>query len=529
MSESVLEKPATAAERTVVVKNLEHMQAKQALDRFLADVFEGNKGLEELVEQVGGKSLADSLRSLAFAPVCRPITLNLKEKLTQTREGERLFELAENLYGLFGREALPVSKIAVKLKLSHLECKRSIIRLKARLATTFVRSLVEEALKEQAEAFARSALAQVMAMNRHSERHLFVQENSENSENLENFSAPSENRPGDESQSELSQFDLVVRALAQENKLNIEGPSGSGKTNLAVQLACHLAEQGKSVLYICHSRLLASYVREKVEPLKLAVNPLTFHGMCHASAMAAGLKVPRFVSERVFTELFPELLVEAMHLRPELKFDALIVDEGHALTSSMRRALKACLKDREGPFIFFYDAQLLSFNRKAQPPRAQEIILPARRPLIERQEAVELFEAITEKEKHDTVSLLVEKLICEDGYCPRDIAILSSRSKGRLRFNLPSEIRIVGKPRADQNKNTLVATSIFKFRSLTAPVVILIDLDEEVEEMTAWKLKYFSYLAYGRARDKLILVGSQSAMQKLLPQDITTIATADFA
>lgn len=496
----------------IVVKNLEHVMAQKALERFLSDVFEETLNLESLLQKMhcSSQTIA-SLKNLSFAPLCRNLTLTLKEKLTQTKEGERLFELAESLYGLFGKEALQVSKIAVKLKLTHMECKRSIIRLKARLCTDYVRHTVQDLLQSQIESYEKSALAQVMAM---------AQKDQE---------GPTRSNKLDLEEWLRGKLTELTRLLETQAAINIEC-SGSSKTSLAMAIAARLAEQGQSVLYVCHSRLLASFVREQIDSLSLPINTITFHALCHASAMAAGLKVPRFVSERVFTELFPELLIEAMHLRPELRFDVVVVDEGHALSNSMRRALRACLKDREvGSFLFFFDGKLLSFNRKATVPNACQISLSEELPISERSNAVDLYEVLSEKQKHETVSMLVEKLICDDGFCPRDIAILSSRSRGRLRFNLPAEIRIAGKPRADQSKSTLVATSIFKFRALTAPVVILIDLDEEVEEMTAWKLKYFSYLAYGRAREKLILVGSQAAMRKLLPPNIQTIATADLA
>jgi hypothetical protein len=495
----------------IVVKNLEHVMAQKALERFLSDVFEETLNLESLLQKMhcSSQTIA-SLKNLSFAPLCRNLTLTLKEKLTQTKEGERLFELAESLYGLFGKEALPVSKIAVKLKLTHMECKRSIIRLKARLCADYVRHIVQDLLQSQIESYEKSALAQVMAMAQKDQ-----EGTRSNKLDLEEWLR--------------GKLTEVARLLETQAAVNIEC-SGSSKTSLAVAIAARLAEKGQSVLYVCHSRLLASFVREQIDSLNLPINTITFHALCHASAMAAGLKVPRFVSERVFTELFPELLIEAMHLRPELRFDVVVVDEGHALSNNMRRALRACLKDREvGSFLFFYDGKLLGFNRKATVPNACQISLSEELPISERSNALDLYEVLSEKEKHETVSMLVEKLICDDGFCPRDIAILSSRSRGRLRFNLPPEIRIAGKPRADQSKSTLVATSIFKFRALTAPVVILIDLDEEVEEMTAWKLKYFSYLAYGRAREKLILVGSQAAMCKLLPPNAQTIATADLA
>ena len=58
--------------------------------------------------------------------------------------------------------------------------------------------------------------------------------------------------------------------------------------------------------------------------------------------------------------------------------------------------------------------------------------------------------------------------------------------------------------------------------------MILIDLFDEVEKLSDWKFKYFCYLVWGRATEKLIIVGGEEAMTRLLPREITTLATSEI-
>jgi hypothetical protein len=64
---------------------------------------------------------------------------------------------------------------------------------------------------------------------------------------------------------------------------------------------------------------------------------------------------------------------------------------------------------------------------------------------------------------------------------------------------------------------------------MTAKVVILIDLFDEVEKLSDKKFQYFRYLVWGRATEKLILVGREEAIAKLLPREITTLATKEIS
>ncbi len=563
-----------ASQPTLIIKNIAQMLELKALERMLSTIYASQPiTLLDLLEKIHCDSVtANILKHLAYAPICAGLLAGLRENLTITDEGKKLFEISQHLHGFYdstnglantdgsssktssgpktsSRNRTINTAIAAKLKLSNTEIKQAIIRLNARLQAPNVRLLVEQLLRKELVLFKSSGLYQALLQQKQSFTPLTATEGE----------WTISTKPSPELEVPLL-VQKVLWALTAENTVNIVGGTGTGKTAIASEVALKLS-QGQKVLLVTHSRLMAAQLRQQYEQSlqeeetksKMQFDPTlavdsgngkskqgsltisTFHALCHSAALTANLNPPNYRSTKVFNEIFPELLLEACRLHPELKFDAIIVDEGHSFGTTLWLALKHCLRNQgKGIFVFCYDPQLLAFNRNSVVPQAATTIdlkvsFKSNIDLLASNETSELFEVTSVEEQTETVQFMVESLLGSGGYRPSDIAILSACSDKSHKFKFAGGVRVSQHPVRPSARATLLETSLFLFRAMTAKVVILIDLFDEVEKLSDKKFQYFRYLVWGRATEKLILVGREEAIAKLLPREITTLATKEIS
>lgn len=560
-----------ASQPTLIIKNIAQMLELRALERMLSTIYASQSiTLFDLLEKIHcDRDAANILKHLAYAPICAGLLADLRENLTITDEGKRLFEISEHLFGFYDSSSVanadgasPMTNssiktnsrirtinnaIAVKLNLSNAEMKQATIRLNARLQAPNVRLLVEQILRKELALFKSSGLYQALLQQKQSFTPLTPAEGE--------WAISTKPSP----ELEIPRLvQKVLWALTAENTVNIVGGTGTGKTAIASEVALKLS-QGQKVLLVTHSRLMAAQLRQQYEQSqqeeetknKMHFDPAsavnsnsghkkgsltisTFHALCHSAALTANLNPPNYRSTKVFNEIFPELLLEACRLHPELKFDAIIVDEGHSFGTTLWLALKHCLRNHKGIFVFCYDPQLLAFNRNSVVPQAATTIdlkvsFKSNIDLLASNETSELFEVTSVEEQTETVQFMVESLLGSGGYRPSDIAILSACSDKSHKFKFAGGVRVSQHPVRPSARATLLETSLFLFRAMTAKVVILIDLFDEVEKLSDKKFQYFRYLVWGRATEKLILVGREEAIAKLLPREITTLATKEIS
>jgi len=557
-----------ASQPTLIIKNIEQMLELRAIERMLSTIYASEPiTLFDLLEKIHCDSVtANILKHLAYAPISAGLLAGLRENLTITEEGKRLFEISQHLFGFYdwsngfastdssssktsSSNRTIYTAIAAKLRLSNAELKQAMIRLNARLQAPNVRLLVKQLLRKELVLFKSSGLYQALLQQKQSFTPLTPAEGE----------WTISTKPSPELEIPLL-VQKVLWALTAENTVNIVGGTGTGKTAIASEVALKLS-QGQKVLLVTHSRLMAAQLRQQYEQSlqeeesksKMQFDPTlavdsgngktkqgsltisTFHALCHSAALTANLNPPNFRSTKVFNEIFPELLLEACRLHPELKFDAIIVDEGHSFGTTLWLALKHCLRNQsKGIFVFCYDPQLLAFNRNSVVPQAATTIdlkvsFKSNIDLLASNETSELFEVTSVEEQTETVQFIVESLLGSGGYRPSDIAILSACSDKSHKFKFAGGVRVSQHPVRPSARATLLETSLFLFRAMTAKVVILIDLFDEVEKLSDKKFQYFRYLVWGRATEKLILVGREEAIAKLLPREITTLATKDIS
>jgi len=151
----------------------------------------------------------------------------------------------------------------------------------------------------------------------------------------------------------------------------LSGVAGSGKTLILTARARWLAENnpGFRILITCFNVTLAAYIRSVVKDSESAsgneetgsIEALHFHGW--ARKIAGSL--PRYgesLSDDEIDDAISEKVLEALDANPELRYDAVLVDEAHIMHPSWFRALKAALRDPE-------DGSLLIVNDASQKLR----------------------------------------------------------------------------------------------------------------------------------------------------------------
>ncbi|MBU6454832.1 MAG: DEAD/DEAH box helicase family protein [Cyanobacteria bacterium REEB67] len=502
-------------------------QVKQAvlqdgLAKLFADIY-GDRdfqtsNLADVLQRIGCDGLVSAvLQKTQGHPVANKLIDRLSHRLALTQEGQKQFQVLKLLYGLNGEPPRTVAEVAALSGQTAKDIKHLSIMMRCRLESEQIRVFVEDTLRLLTAEFGQSPLFETVlaAAQREQAEELKAQrpeilEQRGGLAELENLAT------------------RIVGALDYEPSVNVAGQAGTGKTTLALKVTQQLLAQGKRVLFVCHSRFFAQQIQSITRFYSGDLTVSTFHALCHLYAKQADIEIPAFRNNKVFNELFPELLIASMHKRRENAFDAIIVDEGHSLLPNFWRALKFCLKDlQSGAFVYFYDPIIMSLAKNKSAPFAVSDLILSRqlRPnfaLVKRPGGLELYEAVGKEEANAAVSRVITDLT-NAGLRADEIAILSADAVPKVsanRYTLPRGIKLSATP-GDRSRYVLY-TSLSSFRALTKRAIVL-TMGKEIEEYPLWKQKYLSYLAFSRAEQKLILIGNLRAITMLLPDGINLI------
>ena len=154
----------------------------------------------------------------------------------------------------------------------------------------------------------------------------------------------------------------------------LSGVAGSGKTLILTARARWLAENNPDyrILITCYNVTLAAYIRSVVQDLDATsslenpavIEALHFHGW----AKKVSGQLPMYnkgMDEDEVDDAISRQVLEALKENPELRYDAVLVDEAHIMHSSWFGALKAALKDpEEGSLVIVNDASQKLKRRK---------------------------------------------------------------------------------------------------------------------------------------------------------------------
>jgi len=321
----------------------------------------------------------------------------------------------------------------------------------------------------------------------------------------------------------------ILNGLFSTDRLLVKGVAGSGKTLLALRRAHDLAQQGVRTLFLCYNKNLAQDLRASQSRANLDI--FTFHELCHRACQVAG--IPFEVGESVdWWEVMPaELLLEALEMRTDFRYDAMLVDEGQDFRSTWWVAALSVLSSDACPCYIFYDPEQNLYKTEIELPnfpgkfvldqncrntrkiaRSCRLLQPGSEALKSqapegRDPQVDVVsdppEALKRVREHlqDLISSLP----------PQSVAVLSPYSRAK---SICSDLESLTTDFSSWRRGEAPLFSTIRgFKGLEAPAVLLVDVPE-FDEKAATRADV--YVALTRAKNELRIVTSNPALPQLL-------------
>jgi superfamily I DNA and RNA helicase len=330
------------------------------------------------------------------------------------------------------------------------------------------------------------------------------------------------------------QFHLLSH-IGDIKRVAVSGAAGTGKTVLAIEEARRCAEAGKRTLFTCFSPALALHVQYRMQGIA-NLTAADFHDVCSRLAKQAGVPVPGGSSERVYDELYPEVLMQAFDLLPDQRFDAVIVDEGQDFLPLWWSAVDAGLAPGVGSRLrIFFDSNQRVYKSIGRLPedvqlapirltqnlrntqRIHEHVMPQYEGFAITATGPEgMAVEIVRVESNDSMRRQLEKIITrliQENVRPEDIAVLVETEDDIKRLTPGAKCAGLAVVTSSAMKmEALTVDTIRSFKGLESRVVIAVCSSRMSIE------KELPYVAFSRARVHLILLGPEGILEELKAQ-----------
>lgn len=300
--------------------------------------------------------------------------------------------------------------------------------------------------------------------------------------------------------------------------LRINGAAGSGKTQIGIGLFQEASNRGEQARYICFNRPLADGLAKALNaPEHIQSRDHFYSRFLHAQGINPDY-AHADTSAQFFTHV--EEKVAALPVPESWLCDLLIIDEGQDIPQRSLDVLRRFLRQGgrlvwlDDPEQNLYDhapAQIENavelrlddcFRSPAAIVQALKALLPQSRPLIPANPhyGTEPMFHIVEPEK--LPSLLTERIsqLCQQGICPKDIALISLHGLQKSALNGVETLgdyrlsRFTGDYSADGKQQwtagDIVLESIYRFKGSQRPFIFLIDADFAKIDEKATRLFY---------------------------------------
>jgi len=324
----------------------------------------------------------------------------------------------------------------------------------------------------------------------------------------------------------------VLYSLDFNPQMLIAGCAGSGKTMLAAEKARRLAQLGHKVLLTCFNRNLAEWLSRS--PFALPNMYIAdFHTLCHDAARAASeVDLPAWREtdgidrDIYFGKMMPEAL-ELAAVELDLKFDAIIVDEGQDFEPSWLEVLRQLLRDpSHDVFYIFYDDNQKIYDRGRIPFK-----WPCYRLTRNMRNTNPIFELITRyyhrpteirpsgipgpspvfvpledfSDEYEAVESVLEQLSAQKIPLSQ-IAILTPRSRENSIWGQKCnrQGRFAPTWKLETVSNQVTCCTIHSFKGLEREAIILTELDQ----LPSHKAEELLYVGISRAKTHLVVIGN---------------------
>ncbi|MBK9564126.1 MAG: NERD domain-containing protein [Saprospiraceae bacterium] len=311
----------------------------------------------------------------------------------------------------------------------------------------------------------------------------------------------------------------LVNFLDEQKIASIQGIAGTGKTFIAIEKAKRLAEQGRSVLFLCYNNKLKEFLSKYHQ-----INKVYFHNV-HSLAYSL-LDNNDIKIEEVLSCLKDELINGTI----DLPYQDIIIDEGQDIDLFLLEILFYKVKANKGYFYIFFDRNQ-SINNVQQDTikwiwdldcrltlykncrNTKEIAIASYKPLNFKNDIVGLpssgnlpvlYLNKNEKDVPEIISNILNKYI-STSVTINDIAILTIKDEKNTVFKKDFQYKSF-KITEDYLSNNLLFTTVRKFKGLESKVIILIDVSKSTFMNNEELLRY--YVGVSRARHFVFIISS---------------------
>lgn len=313
----------------------------------------------------------------------------------------------------------------------------------------------------------------------------------------------------------------LLDELRYFKKLVVCGCAGSGKTVMAVKKAERLAHEGKQVLMVCLTDLLAERIRATVQGYpEIKVASFGLLAMEYLQLTPEQLQLYRNDLDLPL-EYFPRQLKKYLEEHP-VHFDAVIVDEGQDFSAAAWDVIQMVTKD-DGYFYIFCDLEQDVIGKTAIPDfgfppvmltkncRNTRKIFNAMKPYIDGVSEINELAAEGEDVRvhrgncRKELQKELERLVEQEGIQPRDIVILGANAFPDTDLSKhPNVGPFTVVNHAPKSGSMEVSYySYLRFKGCESNVVILYEVDESSD---GWSRKDAMYTAMSRALYQLIIL-----------------------
>ncbi len=172
---------------------------------------------------------------------------------------------------------------------------------------------------------------------------------------------------------EPSQFH-VLQHIAEIPRAEIKGGAGTGKTVLAIEEARRAAALGQRTLLTCFSQPLANELRRRIGiQANLTVGCISDVSIDTLQKAGVPLPPPSERSQQFVNEKLPELFLDALALRQELRWGHVVIDEGQDIFGNWWIPIDAAVAEN-GTLRVFSDTNQRVYAEKALPSADLQVV-----------------------------------------------------------------------------------------------------------------------------------------------------------
>lgn len=338
----------------------------------------------------------------------------------------------------------------------------------------------------------------------------------------------------------------ALDAMHTNSRVIFEGPAGTGKTLLALEAARRAATIGKKVLLICYNRLLGEWLKSETK----GINGLTADSI-HRYLLTYWEKMPlqNDLPDNFWNETLPINAVEHLFIEDHpIVYDEIIIDEAQdilwnqhfldfldlILLGGLSSGNWRIFGDFEKQNIFSesnvfdyskMDIRLsnvphytLRINCRNTPRIAEYVSLlgglrpnysSVRRPDNGVKPNILFYKS---EEEQSEILMNIIRNVFQSGWRSEDIVVLSMCSAAKSVIHLSESLQEIFSPYEHKTKNKVRYSSVFKFKGLEAPVIIITDVTE-IGSLTSQKV---FYTGTSRALDHLYILVDDEAKKDML-------------